>query len=143
MRGVPYLSEVVSDLYDASLRATSRYTYRTGQRAYDRFMANMANGRYFPFEPQALSETELNLAFFMAFLLLELELERISDKRINSEIRKRTAPLRSGNFTKSCNPQPLRSGNFQKFRNPKPLRSGNFSKIKNPNPLRSGNFSKF
>lgn len=71
MRGVPYLSEVVSDLYDASLRATSRYTYRTGQRAYDRFMANMANGRYFPFEPQALSETELNLAFFMAFLLLE------------------------------------------------------------------------
>ena len=34
-------------------------------------MASLAAGRYFPFEPQALSETELNLAFFMAFLLLE------------------------------------------------------------------------
>ena len=62
---------MVLDLYDAALRVSSRNTYRTGQRAYDRFMARLAAGRYFPFEPQALSETELNLAFFMAFLLLE------------------------------------------------------------------------
>ena len=34
-------------------------------------MIRLAIGRYFPFEPLALSETELNLAFFMAFLLLE------------------------------------------------------------------------
>ena len=59
------------DLYDAALRASSRNTYRTGQRAYDRFMIRLSSGRYFPFEPQLLTETELNLAFFMAFLLLE------------------------------------------------------------------------
>ena len=59
------------DLYDAALRVSSRNTYRTGQRAYDRFMVRLSLGRYFPFEPQRLSETELNLAFFMAFLLLE------------------------------------------------------------------------
>ena len=41
------------------------------QRAYDRFMTRLAVGRYFPFGPQALSEIELNLGFFMAFLLLE------------------------------------------------------------------------
>ena len=65
------LAEVVLDLYDASLRASSRNVYRTGQRAYLRFMANLDYGRLYPFEPQELSETELNLAFFMAFLLLE------------------------------------------------------------------------
>ena len=31
----------------------------------------MRNGRYFPFHRRYLPETELNLAFFMAFLLLE------------------------------------------------------------------------
>ena len=62
---------MVLDLYDAALRASSRNTYRTGQRAYDRFMVCLAAGRHFPFEPQDLSEAELNLAFFMAFLLLE------------------------------------------------------------------------
>ena len=34
-------------------------------------MTRLTKGRYFPFEPLVLSETELNLAFFMAFLLLE------------------------------------------------------------------------
>ena len=68
---VPHLTEVVLDLSDASLRASSRNTYRTGQRAYDRFMVQMARGQYYPFEPRALQDTELNLAFFMAFLLLE------------------------------------------------------------------------
>ena len=71
VQGVQDLAEVVMDLYDAALRVSSRNTYRTGQRAYDRFMVRLTKGRYFPFEPQVLSETELNLAFFMAFLLLE------------------------------------------------------------------------
>ena len=62
---------MVTELYDAALRVSSRNTYRTGQRAYDRFMTRLTKGRYFPFEPLVLSETELNLAFFMAFLLLE------------------------------------------------------------------------
>ena len=65
------LAEVVLDLYDAALWASSRNTYRTGQQAYDRFMLRLNTGRYLPFEPEALSETELNLAFFMGFLLLE------------------------------------------------------------------------
>ena len=70
VQGVQDLAEVVMDLYDAALRVSSRNTYRTGQRAYDRFMVRLTKGRYFPFEPQVLSETELNLAFFMAFLLI-------------------------------------------------------------------------
>ena len=70
-QGVQDLAEVVLDLYDAALRVSSRNTYRTGQRAYNRFMTRLAVCRYYPFEPQSLSETELNLAFFMAFLLLE------------------------------------------------------------------------
>ena len=65
------MAEVVLDLYDAALRASSRNTYRTGQRAYDRFMVQMKYGRYYPFEPRALEEMKLNLAFFMALLLLE------------------------------------------------------------------------
>ena len=71
MQGAQDLAEVVLDLYDAALRASSRNVYRTGQRAYDRFMTRLKTGRYFPFQPQALSETELNLAFYMAFLLME------------------------------------------------------------------------
>ena len=58
------------DLYDAALRTSSRTVYRTGQRAYDQFMVSLPSARYLPFEPLALSETELTLAFFMAFLLL-------------------------------------------------------------------------
>ena len=71
MQGAQDLAKVVLDLYDAALRASSRNVYCTGQRAYDRFMTRLKTGRYFPFQPQALSETELYLAFYMAFLLME------------------------------------------------------------------------
>ena len=59
------------DLYDAALQPSSRNTYRTGQRAYDRFIRSMRGGVYFPFQRQMLGETELNLAFFIAFLVLK------------------------------------------------------------------------
>ena len=59
------------DLYDAALQPSSRKAYRTGQRAYDRFVQSMRGGVYFPFQRRILGETELNLAFFIAFLVLE------------------------------------------------------------------------
>ena len=68
---VPELGEVVMDLFDAALQPSSRRTYRTGQRAYDRFILSMHNGTYFPFQRRRLGETELNLAFYIAFLLLK------------------------------------------------------------------------
>ena len=68
---VPNLSEVVMDLYDAALQPSSRRTYGTGQRAYARFVQSMEGGVKFPFQRQTLGETELNLAFFIAFLLLQ------------------------------------------------------------------------
>ena len=67
---VPHLAEVVIDLYDASLKTSSKNTYKTGQRAYFRFIQEMNDGIMFPFESRTLSETELNLAFFMASLIL-------------------------------------------------------------------------
>ena len=58
-------------MYDAALRESTRRTYRTGQRAYDRFVQDIKNGEYYPFHQRTLSETELNLAFFMASLLMK------------------------------------------------------------------------
>ena len=68
---VPHLAEVVMELFRAALRPSSERTYRTGQRAYSRFINSMRSGKYFPFHGRYLPKTELNLAFFMAFLLLE------------------------------------------------------------------------
>ena len=68
---IPDLAEVVMDLFDAALQPSSRRTYGTGQRAYDRFTRYMDGGSYFPFQRRTLGETELNLAFFIAFLLLK------------------------------------------------------------------------
>ena len=68
---MPWLAEVVIDLYEAALRASSRRTYGTGQRAYERFITTMEGGVYYPFMPTSLTETELNLAFYMASLLLK------------------------------------------------------------------------
>ena len=70
-RGIPKLAEVVWDLYEAALQPSSRRTYGTGQRAYTRFVNSMTNGDHLPFQRRILGDTELNLAFFMAFLLLE------------------------------------------------------------------------
>ena len=78
MRNVPQLSEVVMDLYDAALQPSSRNTYRTGQRAYDRFIRSMRGGLYLPFQRRLLGETELNLAFFIAFLVLEPRITKAS-----------------------------------------------------------------
>ena len=64
------LAEVVLDLFDASLRASTKRTYKTGQRAYDHFVRTLSQGVRFPFQNVPLSETELNLAFYMAHLLL-------------------------------------------------------------------------
>ena len=66
------LAETGSDLYDAALAPSSEKTYKTGQRAYFRFVQELE--RYdasFPFKKRCLSETELQLAFFMASLLLK------------------------------------------------------------------------
>ena len=68
---VPWLAEVVIDLYDAALKASSRRTYRTGQRAYDKFITTMEFDIYYPFMPTTLTDIELNLAFYIAFLLLK------------------------------------------------------------------------
>ena len=68
---MPWLAEVVIDLYDAALKESSRRTYRTGQRAYDKFITTMEFGVYYPFMPTTLTDTELNLAFYMASLLLK------------------------------------------------------------------------
>ena len=65
------LADVVMDLFDAALQPSSRRTYKTGQRAYMRFLRTIHDGSVFPFQRRTLTETELNLAFFMAFLLLE------------------------------------------------------------------------
>ena len=61
---VPNLNEIVLDLFDAALQPSSRRTYRTGQRAYDRFIHSMHNGVFFPFQRRNLGETELNLSSY-------------------------------------------------------------------------------
>ena len=58
-------------LFEAALRPSSQRTYQTGQRAYERFLTSIEGGIRFPFKRRIIPETELNLAFFMAFLLLE------------------------------------------------------------------------
>ena len=73
---MPQLAEVVMDLYDAALQPSSRNTYKTGQRAYDRFIRSMRDGVYLPFQRRMLGDTELNLAFFIAFLMLETKITR-------------------------------------------------------------------
>ena len=65
------LAHTVMDLFDAALKPSSRRTYKTGQRAYSRFLEALQDGIHFPFRPLALRHTELNLAFYIAFLLLE------------------------------------------------------------------------
>ena len=68
---IEWLAEVVIDLYEASLREATRRTYKTGQRAYNRFITSLAHGVQFPFQRTTLTDTELNLAFYMADLLLK------------------------------------------------------------------------
>ena len=46
---VPYLAEVVMELFRAALRPSSQRTYRSGQRAYSRFVNTLQGGIYFPF----------------------------------------------------------------------------------------------
>ena len=76
--GVPELAEVVMSLFHASLQPSSQRTYRTGQRAYSRFLNTIRGGDRFPFNHRTLSTTELNLAFFMAFLILEPSITKAS-----------------------------------------------------------------
>ena len=75
---VPELAEVVMSLFHAALQPSSQRTYRTGQRAYNRFLGTMRGGRRFPFRRRFLPETELNLAFFIAFLLLQPSISKAS-----------------------------------------------------------------
>ena len=72
------LSEVVMDLYAAALQPSSRKTYGTGQRAYVRFVRSMSGGVKFPFQRRVLGETELNLAFFIAFLVMQRQVNKAS-----------------------------------------------------------------
>ena len=76
--GVPELAVTVSDLYDAALSPSSRVTYRTGQRAYGRFMNTLKGGNAYPFQKRKFNNTELNLAFYIAFLLLEPKITKAS-----------------------------------------------------------------
>ena len=65
------LADIVIDLYDAALRESSRNQYRTGQRAYLRFVSGLrSNGYLLPFSRTRLTKTELTLAFFIASLVL-------------------------------------------------------------------------
>ena len=64
------------DLHKASLQLSSRRTYKTGQRAYLRFMDTLQGGVLFPFKPRSLQQTELALAIFMAFLLLQPKIRK-------------------------------------------------------------------
>ena len=68
---VPQIAEVVLDVYHAAIKISTRTTYNTGQRAYRRFIDTLYMGVRFPFQRRELSITELNLAFFMAHLLLK------------------------------------------------------------------------
>ena len=67
----PHIAKVVLDFYEAALKASSQRTYRTGQRAYHRFVESLYDPSELPFVGQQLNETELTLAFFMAHLLLK------------------------------------------------------------------------
>ena len=49
VHAVPELAEVVMELFQAALRPSSHRTYRTGQRAYSRFICH-DGGRTFPIQ---------------------------------------------------------------------------------------------
>ena len=67
----PDLAEIVNDLYDAALKQSSKRTYKTGQRAYFRFLKELpATVSVYPFPRQRLQRTELMLAFYMAWNLI-------------------------------------------------------------------------
>ena len=66
------------DIYEAAIMESSRKTYGTGQRAYCRFLTILDAGISFPFLKRDLGKTELNLAFYMAFLLLEPTIKQAS-----------------------------------------------------------------
>ena len=69
------LAEIVSDLWDAALEVSSQRTYRTGQRAYLKFVSTLDQSVHqaarFPFQRYKLNDTKLYLAFFMAHLVLK------------------------------------------------------------------------
>ena len=64
------LAEVVLDLFDASLRASTKRTYKTGQRAYDHFVRTLAQGVRLPFQNVPLSETELKSGILHGALVI-------------------------------------------------------------------------
>ena len=66
------------ELFHAALRPSSQKTYRTGQRAYTRFLNSIDGGIRLPFQGKLPGKTELNLAFFIAFLLLEPNIKKSS-----------------------------------------------------------------
>ena len=71
------LATVVIDLYDGALQESSRMQYRTGQRAYMRFVNGIdLPGYLLPFQRTKLTKMELTLAFFMASLLLKSSIKR-------------------------------------------------------------------
>ena len=73
------LAEVVEHLFDAALQQSSRKTYGTGWRAYKQFAAQISLPETLtPFQPSALSQTELCLAFYMAFLILKPSINKAS-----------------------------------------------------------------
>ena len=72
------MANTVVEIWEAALQESSRKTYGTGQRAYSRFMKTLRNGTHFPFKRLSLSQTELNIAFYIAFLLLEPRIKKAS-----------------------------------------------------------------
>ena len=61
------LADIVVNLYDAALQQSSRKTYRTGQRAYIRFVQEVERKELLrPYMRNNLDDTELSLAFYMA-----------------------------------------------------------------------------
>ena len=68
----PDLAEVVDNLYDAALKTSSKKTYNTGHRAYQRFASeiNMRDA-FQPFQQRLLGKTEFYLAFYVAWLVLK------------------------------------------------------------------------
>ena len=74
-----YLADLVMDIYDAALQESSRAQYRTGQRAYLRFINQIpTNGYLLPFSKSRLQKTELVLAFFMASLVMRPSIKKAS-----------------------------------------------------------------
>ena len=68
--GKLYLADIVIDLYEAALQESSRYKYKTDQRAYFDFLSGLPRSGYLlPFPRTRLQKTELTLAFFIASLV--------------------------------------------------------------------------